>query len=191
MTEKEINDFLVEQSGLPLETLQPLLVRGKLKTIKKKELLAEPGKLIETSYFLINGIVRHFVIDKKKAEFTKHFMRDPDFVVSSIPGFFLRTKDNIHCEAVTDLTVIEWTYEDLIDFALKNPKFFHFLLKCIVNAYSIKEKKELALHLLDAKERYTQFLEDFPGIAYAVPLRYIASYLNIRPETLSRIRAIK
>lgn len=191
MTEEEINKYLTYQTGLPLINLQKLLVRGRLKSIKRKQLLAQPGQLVNHSYFLIEGIVRHFVVGKNKSEFTKHFMKAPDFLVASIPNFFLRTPDSIRCEAITDLSVIEWAYDDLINFGMEYPKIFHFLLKCVVKTYQIKEKKELALHQLDAKERYEQFLDDFPGIAYEVPLRYIASYLNIRPETLSRIRALK
>jgi len=191
MKESEVNDYLVEVTGMKLEELQSLLDAGKIKKIKKKGLLAEPGKIIQHSYFLFEGIVRHYVIDNTKDEFTKHFMRDPDFVVASIPDFFLRTNDSIICEAITDLKVIEWKYEDIIEFAETHPRFFHFLLKCIVKAYKQKENKEIAMHQLDARQRYIQFLEEYPGVAYEVPLRYIASFLNIRPETLSRIRGQK
>lgn len=191
MKESEVNDYLVRATKVEFDVLKKFLALGKYKTIKKKGLLAKPNCLIEHSYFLVEGIVRHYVKVGKDEEFTKHFMRDPDFVVASIPDFFLRTKDSIHCEAVTDLKVIEWKYEDLMSFAEENPKFFHFLLKCVVRAYKQKETKEIAMHLYDAKQRYQQFLLEYPGVAYEVPLRYIASFLNIRPETLSRIRAQK
>lgn len=189
MNEKEINEYLVRRTGIEFEQLKELLVLGQLKKIEKKKLLAEPGRIASHSYFLIEGIVRHFAIGKKSEDFTKHFMRGPDFFVASIPGFFLRSKDSIHCESLTDITVIQWTYDDLINFGMKYPKFFHFLLKCVVITYQQKEQKEIALHMYDARERYENFIADFPIIAYEVPLRYIASYLNIRPETLSRIRA--
>ena len=191
MKESEFDNYFVQVTGMKLATLQKLLDLGKVKKIKKKGLLAEPGKVIEHSYFLMEGIVRHYIIDSNNGEFTKHFMRDPDFVVASIPDFFLRTNDTIICEAVTDLKVIEWTYEDIMNFAEEHAKFFHFLLMCVVKAYKQKENKEIAMHQLDARQRYMQFLEEYPGIAYEVPLRYIASFLNIRPETLSRIRAQK
>ena len=116
-TANEIKDYLVKATGMPIEKLQKLLSLGKYKRIKKKDLLAEPGIVVEHSYFLINGIVRHFVVGENDNDFTKHFMRGPDFVVASIPDFFLRTKDSIHCEALTDIEVIEWTYHDLIAFA--------------------------------------------------------------------------
>ncbi|WP_235298298.1 Crp/Fnr family transcriptional regulator [Portibacter marinus] len=189
MNEKEINEFLVKATKIKFEQLKELLVLGKMKSIEKKSLLAEPGKIIDHSYFLIDGIVRHFVVDKRGEEYTKTFMRSPDFVVASIPDFFLRTKDSIHCEALTDLIVIEWTYDQLIAFGKKVPEFFLFLIRCVVKAYKMKEQKEIAMHILDATERYEKFVNDYPEIAYDVPLRYIASYLNIRPETLSRIRA--
>lgn len=190
-TVEEIKNFLVDATGIPLQELQILLDAGEKKEIKKKELLAEPGRPIKTSYFLAKGIVRHYVVDENENEFTKNFMASPNFLVSSIPDFFLQTKASIHCEALSDLLVVEWSYKDLINFAEGHPKFFHFLLKCVVIAYKQKETKEVSMLQLDAKHRYDQFVESFPKIAFDVPLRYIASYLNIRPETLSRIRGQK
>ncbi len=188
---QQINDFLVSAIGMEFQDLKAFLDLGKRKTIPKKGLLAEPGMLIEHAYFVIDGIVRYYIVDKSSEEFTKHFVSSPSFVVASIPDFFLRTSDSIHCEALTELEVVEWTYDQLIDFGMKHSKFMHFLLTRVVIAYSQKEEKEISMHTLDAKERYLKFIEDYPDVAYDVPLRYIASFLNIRPETLSRIRAQK
>jgi hypothetical protein len=63
-----------------------------------------------------------------------------------------------------------------------------FLLKFIEKGYIIKEKRERDLLLLDAETRYNDFLCEFPGIDQRIKQGIIASYLGIKPETLSRIR---
>jgi CRP-like cAMP-binding protein len=52
----------------------------------------------------------------------------------------------------------------------------------------IKEKRERDLLLLDAEKRYKNFLNEFPGMDQRIKQGIIASYLGIKPETLSRIR---
>ena len=55
--------------------------------------------------------------------------------------------------------------------------------------FIIKEKRESELLLNNAQERYLQFLEDYPDLENRISQYHIASYLNIAPESLSRIRA--
>jgi CRP-like cAMP-binding protein len=63
-----------------------------------------------------------------------------------------------------------------------------FLLKFVEKGFIIKEKRERDLLLLDAETRYNNFLKEFPGISQRITQNIIASYLGIKPETLSRIR---
>jgi CRP-like cAMP-binding protein len=63
-----------------------------------------------------------------------------------------------------------------------------FLLKFIEKGFMIKEKRERDLLLLDAETRYKNFLSEYPGMDQRIKQGIIASYLGIKPETLSRIR---
>ena len=71
---------------------------------------------------------------------------------------------------------------------IKNPKMYKFLLKAVVQAFHRKEVKEIAFNQLDAEQRYLQFLQEFPNLVNEIPIQHVASYLGVRPETLSRIR---
>ncbi len=161
---------------------------GKSKTIPKKEKLAIPNHVVDKAYFLKSGIIRHFV-RKENQEFTKNFIKGPRFMLPSLTDFFLDKPSAIYCESITELEVIEWKRADLFHFADQHTKMYHFLMKAVVMAFQGKERKEIALRQLDAKARYVKFLDEFPNLINEIPNQYVASYLSIRPETLSRIRA--
>ncbi|MBX2814980.1 MAG: Crp/Fnr family transcriptional regulator [Saprospiraceae bacterium] len=165
--------------------------RGKSLLLPKKTELAAPGKTVNQSFFVIEGCVRHFVRDKQRKEFTKNFLQGPKFMVPSITSFFMQRPSEIYCETLTELKVITWSYRDLMQFAEQHPGTYSFLLKAVVRAFYLKEEKEIEMNRLSASERYQVFLKRHPGLINQVPSRFVASYLNIRPETLSRIRAAR
>jgi len=175
-------------TNLPHEKVVDFLSIGQEKQIAKKTKLTKPNLYVDKAYFLKNGIVRHF-IKKGDQEFTKSFLKGPKFILPSLTNFFLETKSYIYCEAMSELEVIEWTRDELYEFADNNPKMYKFLLKSVVKAFEGKEQKEIALNQLEAKDRYLNFLNDFPNLINEIPNQYVATYLGVRPETLSRIRS--
>ena len=175
-------------TGLNLDEVGAFLNLGVEKNIKKKKKIARPKQIVDKAYFLKSGIIRHYVILENQ-EFTKNFIKGPRFMLPSLTNFFMNTPSQIYCESLTELEVIEWSKKDLFHFADNHVKFYKFLLKAVVKAFHSKELKEIALNQLDAKRRYLNFLEDFPNVINEIPAHYVASYLGIRPETLSRIRS--
>ena len=174
---------------LSAEELKQFLQLARPGLIPKGTLLTKPHQPVQDAYFLKQGILRHYILGRQRKEFTKNFIRGPRFALPSLSDFFNQSPSSIYCEALTDLEVLNWKYPQIIEFADAHPRFYKFLLKGTVGAFKRKEQKEIALNQKSAEERYLDFLEEFPLLVNQVPLQYIASYLNIRPETLSRIRA--
>lgn len=184
LTIQQIQKF----TRLSTKEVQHFLSLGIEKTIKKKTLLTQPNLIVDKVYYLKEGCIRHFVIKQNK-EFTKNFIRGPRFMLPSLTDFFLQTPSSIYCGALSELKVVEWNRTQIFAFADAHPKMYHFFLRSITMAFKGKELKEIALNQLDSKARYLKFLEDYPNLVNEIPIQYIASFLNIRPETLSRIRA--
>jgi len=63
------------------------------------------------------------------------------------------------------------------------------MLLQIVQALRQKNQREIRQHQCSALERYQLFLKEFPGLVNVIPLKFIASYLSMAPETISRIRS--
>ena len=183
-----IIDRMVKLTKLTEVEIQRLAAYGTNRKFPKKKKLAVPNRFIENAYFLNIGIVRHY-IRKGNEEFTKNFIRGPRFMLPSLTGFFLEAPSVLYCEALTNLDVVEWKREDLYNFADKHPRMYKFLLQAVVKAFHSKEIKEIAFSQLDAKQRYLNFIDDYPNLINEIPNHYVASYLGVRPETLSRVRA--
>jgi len=179
---------IIQSTKLNKEEAVEFLNRGTYKVIPKKKLLAIPNQMVDKAYFLYSGIIRHYV-QRDTQQFTKNFIKGPRFMLPSLTNFFLETPSIIYCETLTELQVVEWTRNDLFHFADHHPTLYKFFLKAVVRAFQSKEIKEISQNQLNAQQRYLKFLNEFPDLINEIPAQYIASYLGIRPETLSRIRA--
>jgi CRP/FNR family transcriptional regulator, anaerobic regulatory protein len=171
------------------EDVDKFLELGKPFTFSSNSYLLKVEQPVNDLYFFKTGILRQYVVNKEGVEFTKHFIVAPRFGFPSLSDFFMRTPSITYCQALTDVETIQWSFNDLVNYADKRPKIYRFIIQTIIEAYRHKEEREIQLNQLPALERYEKFLLEFPTLVNHVPLQYIASYLSIRPETLSRLRA--
>lgn len=168
----------------------------KLKAILEKECrvclfhqgegINEVGKIDYYVRFLISGAVRGYIVDGKGRETTTIFMIHPGDIIAgsrmldgsaSEIGFkVLKDSEVFSVPVVTVLGLRE--YPEIIElqmYMLAQSSIYHW------------ETKKM-LYLKTATERYEWFLKQYPGLIDCVPHSDIASFLNITPVTLSRIR---
>jgi len=137
--------------------------------------------------FLKDGITRHYFTDRKGNDVTKNFSTGPATFMYSISSFITQEPGIVQCETLSDAELYEVDYLSFQKL-LKNPEFNTFWNNKLSKFIVKKENKEISLLRDDATTRYQTFLNDFPGLLNKIPHYYIASYLSISPETLSRIR---
>lgn len=164
-----------------------ILSKSVLKTIPKGEFILKEGCVCNSLIYIKNGITRHFILDSKGNELTKNLTQEGKFVLGSISSFLTKEKTITQLQALTDLKYYELDYTNFTEL-MKNPDFVNFWDTLLCNYIVKKEKKEIAIIKSDASSRYLEFLNDFPNLINRIPHYYIASYLGINSETLSRIR---
>ena len=79
-------------------------------------------------------------------------------------------------------------YDALNRLFAEHPCWKDFLIKIISKAYLIRENREREFLLFDAEQRYQSFQKKYPNLESRIKQHYVASYLGIAPESLSRIR---
>lgn len=158
-------------------------------TFKKGEYLLEEGKTCEHLTFIVSGYCRVFVL-KDIDENTVHIARDNDFV-AAYSSFIGRTPSHEYVQAVTDVEALRITHDDLETLYRNSPKIERVGRLILEHLFVKKENRVIDFIRFSAQERYNSLIENDPDIIFNVPLQYIASYLGIKPETLSRIRAKK
>lgn len=155
--------------------------------IKKGTMLLHEGTVCTKLWFLADGLLRSYHNMGNK-EVTSRIMFRNHIVIS--PGsFFTQTPATESIEALANSTVVCLSFNDLQDIYSKFPEF-NYHTRLITEQYFYKQEQRLyMLRKHDAAAKYNFFLENYADYLKDIPQKYIASFLNIAPETLSRTRS--
>jgi CRP-like cAMP-binding protein len=155
-------------------------------TIRKRKLLLKEGMPCENMYFIVKGAIRGFIREGQKDITT--WINPENYLVSSI--FSLNGKspaiENIqaleNCELlVMPVADLERLYEVL-------PEFNLVARKILQSYYADCERRAFIARLTKAENKYRRFLLYYQHLSNRIPLKYIASFLGMTLETLSRVR---
>ena len=173
--------------GFPNEEIELFLDICKPTTIEQNDYFISAGQTPRKFGFIINGLVRYFYTDNDGREFTKAFLGENSFI-SSYTAMKKQTPSLFTIQALVETEIIEIYYEKWEKLKQKNEVWNKFLIALLEKGYSIKEKREHDLLLLDAENRYKIFREEFHSLEARIKQHLIASYIGITPIALSRIR---
>lgn len=155
--------------------------------LNKGDFFIKPGLNDGGIGFINDGIVRHFVYSEHGDDVTTDFCVKNEF--TSIPNPFNSNGNNPYwIEALTPVEIISFKAADIENMADEYPAVDKIIRKIMIPYMEDKGKREIELLTVDALERYKKFLKRYPGVESQIPQYYIASYLGISPETLSRIK---
>lgn len=184
--EQKILEYISKYVSLTEEEIASILKELSYKTFKKGTHLLRQGQISKECYFNIQGLVRQYeVVDGE--EKTTYFYTEGDAIVAfdsaakNAPCHF-----NWICEEETTLVIgrldsIEEAYS-------KNPKLEKMSGLFISQEFGKYQNLSSSFITLNPERRYLQLLEKRPDLISRVPQYHLASYLGIKPETLSRIR---
>jgi CRP/FNR family transcriptional regulator, anaerobic regulatory protein len=156
-------------------------------SIQKNIVLEEQNKIPEYLYFINSGFMRLFYYDENGDEVTTNLSDEGSFIcsfLSLING--IPAKENVEC--ITDCELLKVSKTDLLNLINSNETFKSFSLVIFQEAIANTEIRANDLATLNAEQRYKKFIANQSPILQNVPVQYIASYLGMKPESLSRIR---
>lgn len=157
-----------------------------LKTFKKDDFLLKEGQVSVDTYFIMEGCVREFVVVDGE-EKTTDFFTEGQWVIS-LNNFGQRTPSESNLVCVENTTVSVGN-EEQAQAMFKNFPRFETISRAIVESVFAAQKKQLTSYLTASPEqRYVNLLQTRPEILQRVPQYHIASYIGVKPESLSRIR---
>ena len=156
-------------------------------TLRKNEFFYVAGTIPKYSPFILKGCVRQYYVTDEGEEKTVMFVEEGTWA-GQIGSMRSRTPTNVNLQALEDCDILGITIES-IDYGLQK---FPAYQKYFVTKYPIDHARmidEAARIKTDTPENlYLWLLKEKPSLLNRVPQQYIASYLGMRPETLSRIR---
>lgn len=156
------------------------------RTLKKNEYFLKAGSLCQSIAFIEKGSVRYFY-EQDERQINKDFLLE-NGLVCSFASLFSEEPSTIFIQAMEQTDIVEMQYQDVLQLQESYP-VWQKLSRIIIQEQIIRAEKREAAFLKDLPEtRFRSLIEEHPTIFKRVPLQYIASYLGITRETLSRYR---
>ena len=161
---------------------------SKVRRFTKGSILIQEEQKVNKTYFVLDGALRSYCIDKEGKEHTLQFAVK-DWWISDFTAIYGNGIALLTVECLADSEVIEFNAHKLNEIYYQYPEFEEFQRKNLEQHVVSLHKRILNQLQLTAQERYNLFLEQYPNIEQHVANYHIASYLGITQQSLSRVRA--
>lgn len=167
-----------------LDTLESILVPLKF---SKGQMILNEGEVCKCIYYIDKGLVRQFYIKKGK-EVTEHLGEDHT-IFMCIESLFKEEPSRLQVEALENTICYALPKKELERVALHNVNIQILYRKILEESLIISQVHADLVRFETAQDRYKKMCRLNPQVVFRAPLLYIASYLQMTPETLSRVRA--
>jgi CRP-like cAMP-binding protein len=155
-------------------------------TVRKRKLLLKEGTYCEHIYFVVKGAIRGFVREGHRDITT--WITTENQLVSSIFSLHQRGQAVENIQALENCDLLAMTLDDLHTLYQQHPESNILARKLLEIYYADAEKRAYIARLTKAENKYRSFLTHHQHLSNRIPLKYIASYLGMTLETLSRVR---
>ncbi len=153
----------------------------------KNRIIEEEHKVPACLYYVVKGFMRLFHYNDAGDEVTTHINCPPGFITSYF-NFINQTRSNENVECITECELLRITKSNLDRLVAESKAFSDFSTLVFQQSILYNETRSRELATLTAEQRYKKLIENYPAILHNVPVQYIASFLGMKPESLSRIR---
>jgi CRP-like cAMP-binding protein len=166
-----------------LDILESILVPMKF---AKGEKILDEGQVCRHIYWIVKGLVRQYYFKNKK-ELTE-YMATENTICMSIESLFKETPSVQMIQALEPTIIFAIPMHELEMAAMKSVNIQMLYRKILEESLIISQQHADMLRFESAQDRYQKLVKTAPQLVLRAPLVYIASYLQMTPETLSRVR---
>jgi len=166
-----------------LDILESVLVPMKF---AKGEIILGEGQVCENIYWVVKGLVRQFYYKNGK-ELTE-YMAAENSIVMCIESLFKEEPTHLQIQAIEPTIIYAMPKAQLEAVAMKSVNIQILFRKILEESLIISQIHADMLRFESAQDRYQKLVKRSPQLVLRAPLVYIASYLQMTPETLSRVR---
>ncbi|WP_183560525.1 Crp/Fnr family transcriptional regulator [Mucilaginibacter sp. SP1R1] len=159
----------------------------KHKKVKAGDYLQEFHEIATDIIFVDNGVLRLFGVDGNGNDITKHFVRQNQFF-ANLESYYTKQPATEAIQAVVTGDIYTITFAAFEKHMQSMPSLYIQFKNISESTLLQKIKDNDFLNFGDAKTKYLELVRRYPKLVQQVPQQYLASYLKITPQSLSRIR---
>jgi len=183
---KALKEYLARFIELTEEEIEYLGSIAEVRTYDKKVKLIDQGEYENYFNFIIKGLARKYFY-RGDEEVITQLAKESEIISSSV-SFLSGEKSLYIVETIEPTTFLSFSRESIDNLYAADKKWQRLGRLIITDLFLQKESWELERILYSTQERFVRFLSTNSNLFQRVPQKYLASYLNIQPETFSRLK---
>ncbi|KAF2519327.1 Crp/Fnr family transcriptional regulator [Flavobacterium salilacus subsp. salilacus] len=184
----QINESISRYVSFTKEELDILNSLLEYKTVPKKTIMLHEGEMCNFEAFVVKGCVRKYYIDENGLEVIIQFAIEDAWVSDISFSIYEDEPSAIFIETLEDCDFLVFTPETKEELFAKAPRFEHAFRILLQRHLTVTQKRLFNTISKSATDKYLEFLEHYPTLPQRVAQHYIASYLGISAEFLSKVR---
>jgi CRP-like cAMP-binding protein len=187
---QQVFDFISAFTQITEEESSALRKMMNFSSFKKNEILHRSGEITKRVAFVLKGAVRVYYFGSNGEEHTVGFIFENQ-PIGAFESFSLQAPSSFNVITLEPTDLLWIDYVSFFTF-LENYPHYETVIRAMLSMYMhIESEHSRLLRINSSRDRYNAFCESQPEVLKRVRLKYIASYLNMTLETLSRVRAGK
>ncbi len=180
-------DLFLKTIQLSEDEFEMVLAHYQREYVPRKFFYLRAGQVCKQVAYINKGSARIFTQDNKGGEHILHFAFE-DWLIGDLESLYTGSPCSINIQAMEDCELLCISKRNLDKMEEQLPKFKEWHISKQRKAHHASINRLSEVKTLSPEERYLQLIEKHPQIFQRIPLQYIASYLDIEPPSLSRLR---
>ena len=173
--------------NISADIIDKVLSFSSFKVYSKGEILIRIGDKATNSGIVLSGAVRSFYIDEDGNDISQFFATRGNLCMDS--GMFGFDESCASWESLEETTIMVFNAKLMKQLIMSNESLKECWIEALESSMRYKIYRENGLLVESATERYLEFRKRYPQLCEKIPQQYIATYLGIKPESLSRIKS--
>ena len=183
---QKLRQHIEQLVSLTDDEFDVVLAHFTVKKLKKHQFLIQEGDPVAHDFWVVKGLLKAYHAGADGKEHILQFAME-DWWVTDYQAYFGKSKATLSVDCLEETEVLCLSLENRDKICAGLHKIEHFFRKKSNTGYIALQRRILSLLNTNAKERYEQFLAQYPSLPQRIPNALIASYLGVSRETLSRL----
>jgi len=183
---KILRDYLSKFIELTEDEVEDISLIAEVRTFDKKVKLIDEGEFENYFNFIVKGLARKY-FRKGDEEIITQLAKEGELISSSV-SFLSGEKSMYIVETIEPTTFLSFSRDNIAALYAKDKKYQKLGRLVITDLFLQKETWEMERILYSTQDRFVRFVSNNSNLFQRVPQKYLASYLNIQPETFSRLK---
>lgn len=178
---------VLNRVSLSEEKLEQFVSAFQLRTIRKKQFIAQPDFVTRHRTYVLDGALRSYVIGPDGVENTIQFAVN-DWWISDVNSYLYQKPGTLFIAALENTQVLQIDFENEQRLKAADHRFETFFRIGAERTAAFHQRRIISALTLTAEQRYEEFIKTYPDVAQRLPQYALASYLGMTTEFLSKIR---